>query len=921
MTNSRLIISSLAALVCTFTASLASAHGDPEIPLYVAEDGLDSGRCDNQQAPCASISYALGQAGKGTEIRVAEGTYEITNTEDLFHLLSDVVKVVGGYQSPMNPSLGEPAMSTLTGVPVEYRALLQERGFHVIADRKGIEGPRAAEAARLLSLHETLQSSLPLTPCSNGDAAGLPCEAVDLVAHVAFTDVSSIVGTSNDVWGFVDLNTNREYVIAGFNTGTAVFDVSDPESPQEIGFVAGQNAVWRDIKVYQYFDDAAARWKAYAYVTTDGVTDGMIVIDLTGLPHFIVKRNYVSDFSAAHNVYVSNTEFSTGVSLTGDTPSIIVAGANIGNGRYRAYSLANPASPTFIEDAPITTDRYMHDAASIIITDSRKDTQCVNAATYCNVLLDFNENTIEIWDITDPASPAQLSSTPYANSSYVHSGWWSEDKQFMFVHDELDEQGFGLQTTVRIFSLADLTNPLLAGTWSGPTTAIDHNGFVRGNRYYMSNYARGLTVLDISNPAQPVEVGRLDTYPFTDGSSFVGAWGAYPYLPSGTIAISDIDSGVYLASDETRAVAEGQLSFSKTTFGADEGQQIQLTVDRSGGSAGNVGVDFEIVNATTDAADVQTASGSLAWTSGDIAPKSILLTATADGVDEGLEQMIVRLIAPIGGATLGNANAARVYVSDPGDMSVVQFSSAGIDIAENDGVPAILILQRYGSAVGATSVDYTLTAGDAVSGVNFEGNTSGTVNWADGDATPKTIEFTILDDNQNNPSSFIELTLSNAIGAGFGTNASVQLVIEDGAGSNQAPVSNAGTSQTLDEATVVTLDGSQSNDPDGTNLDYEWTQTSGQAVTLSNTAAVVTTFTAPSVGSDSMLQFQLTVYDVRGSDSSSNTTITVINTDPGNGGGHNNGGGKGGGALGWLALLLLLLPGLRWRRVIQKDDV
>ena len=50
MTISRLIISSLAALACTFGASYACAHGDPEIPLYVAEDGLDSGRCDNQQA-------------------------------------------------------------------------------------------------------------------------------------------------------------------------------------------------------------------------------------------------------------------------------------------------------------------------------------------------------------------------------------------------------------------------------------------------------------------------------------------------------------------------------------------------------------------------------------------------------------------------------------------------------------------------------------------------------------------------------------------------------------------------------------------------------------------------------------------------------------------------------------------------------
>ena len=106
-------------------------------------------------------------------------------------------------------------------------------------------------------------------------------------------------------------------------------------------------------------------------------------------------------------------------------------------------------------------------------------------------------------------------SQPYPNARYTHSGWWTEDGRYLFVHDELDERDFNLNTTVRVFDMANLRAPVLAGSWVGPTRAIDHNGYVRGNRYYFSNYSEGLTVLDITNPATPTRVGFFDTFPAT----------------------------------------------------------------------------------------------------------------------------------------------------------------------------------------------------------------------------------------------------------------------------------------------------------------------------------------------------------------------------------------------------------------------
>jgi choice-of-anchor B domain-containing protein len=773
----------IGALLCS--SAIALAHGDTDEPLFVASAGSDIGDCKDRSNPCQSISYALKRAGKGGQIRVSAGTYEIENAEDLFHIVSGTIDVFGGFlfENDFRPTLQH--VSTLTNVPAQFRTQLERHGFQVIADSKGAERQINLRTEKLLALDTRLQSNMTAAPCTGGTVNGLNCDSVDLLSHMAFGDISDSPNAAADVWGFVDLNTKREYAIIGLDSGTAIIDISNAEIPVEVDFVPGQTATWRDIKVYQIFDQNEARWKAYAYVTTDGASDGLFVIDLSGLPHSVNRINYSSDFSSAHNVYATRTDFSTGISQTGDTPALIIAGSNIDSGQYRAYSLENPESPQYIGNA--NGAGYMHDASSMIVTDARKDTQCAAGGAYCEVLLDFNENEIEIWDITDIASPSLLSATTYANVAYVHSGWWSEDKQYLFVHDELDEQRFGLQTTLRVFSVADLTNPVEVGAWAGSTTAIDHNGFVRGNRYYMSNYSRGLTVLDISNPVTPVAVGNLDTYPFSDTSSFVGAWGAYPYFYSGNIAISDISSGFYLAEDHSRDVPQGSLSYVRTSYGVTEGDQATLEVSRNGGSTGIVAVDYEVLAATASTDDFTVLTGQLTWNSGDTTTKQINISAFNDGVSEPLEHLIVRLVAPTGGATLGNDSTSNLFISDPSAISTVQFFVSSIDVTEQGFATAVITARRDGSAIGAVSVDFDLVDASAESGVDYQGNVSGTFSWADGDAEPRNIEFAVVDDGSTENTEFFELELSNAVGATIGTNGTVRVNISDEAATPPPP--------------------------------------------------------------------------------------------------------------------------------------
>jgi len=93
---------------------------------------------------------------------------------------------------------------------------------------------------------------------------------------------------------------------------------------------------------------------------------------------------------------------------------------------------------------------------------------------------------------------------------------------------------------------------------------------------------------------------------------------------------------------------------------------------------------------------------------------------------------------------------------------------------------------------------------------------------------------------------------------------------------NAPPTANAGTSQAVSGGVLVTLNGTGSNDPDGSIASYAWTQTAGTAVTLSNAAVAQPTFTSPAVGAATTLTFSLVVTDNRGAASSAATVNVTV---------------------------------------------
>ena len=708
--------------------------------------------------PCLTIQYALSVAGKGDQVRVAGGVYRLGDVAHAIQTVAGAVDVQGGFDRFDHFLRQTPVANrtTLTGVPVALRDSLRARGFHVIVDRKG---PDAVARAALAGYKASLTSSAG-ADCDNNAAGGYPCDNVDLLAHMALADLSSAPREAADIWGFVDLNTEREYALLGVDNGLVVIDVTRPSAPFEVGTVPGAYSFWRDVKVTQRYDADAQRWRTYAYVSTE--TGGrLVVVDLTGLPNRVrLGRRFDT---AAHNVYVSNVDYGTGVPLDeARTPALLqVLGSDANAGAFRSFDTSDPFN---LVEVAVSNGEYSHDATSMRVTD-RRASVCKNPDT-CEVLLDFNESEIEIWDFSDQRDPKLLGSTSYANAGYVHSGWWTEDGRFLFVHDEYDETTWDVNTTVRVFDLEYLVDPRLVKVWTGPTAAIDHNGYVRGNRYYMSTYTRGLTVLDITDPREPEEVGYFDTHPATDGAFFSGAWGVYPFLPSGNVLVSDISGGLYVLADGTRLSDHVRLGFSRNAFAGEEGDEVSITVVRSG-AGGAVSVDYAVLGGSADALDVNLSSGTLRWAEsadGTDTEQSISLRLLRDDNAEPIERAFVRLSNPTGGAVLGEISLANVFIGDPGRVSRVGFVEPEVHVDETAG-RVIATVQRTGSPVGAVSVDYEIAPLSASPGADYVAIGPGRLSWADGDATARTIRVPLIADHAEEAAERFEIRLSAVSGA------------------------------------------------------------------------------------------------------------------------------------------------------------
>ena len=383
--------------------------------------------------------------------------------------------------------------------------------------------------------------------CSGGEATVFGCSDVDLVAFIPTKDLGGNRGVRvNDIWGWTDPETNRDYAIVGRTDGTSFVDVTDPPNPVVVGNLPkpdwAPGSTWRDMKVYM----------DHVFVVSDGAANhGMQVFDLTRLREFsgtlltFDQDAHYDRINSVHNIVINEETgfaYAVGSSRGGETCG----------GGLHMIDIRDPKNPTFAgcfadERTGRRETGYSHDAQCVVYRGP--DEEHVGK----EICLGSNETALSIADVTDKENPVALSMSSYPNVGYSHQGWLTEDHSYFYMNDELDEvRGLTQGTRTMIWDVTDLDDPVLVKQHVSENTSSDHNLYIRGNLMFQSNYNSGLRVFDITDMDNPREVGFLDTVPGPDSPSMNGSWSNYPFFQSGIVVVTSGREGLFVVKHRAR---------------------------------------------------------------------------------------------------------------------------------------------------------------------------------------------------------------------------------------------------------------------------------------------------------------------------------------------------------------------------------
>ena len=250
--------------------------------------------------------------------------------------------------------------------------------------------------------------------------------------------------------------------------------------------------------------------------------------------------------------------------------------------------------------------------------------------------------------------------------------------------------------------------------------------------------------------------------PINGTASFSGsrAFSLALSAPAGGATIGEPGSATVTISGDG-SEATGVLQFSASSFPvAQSAGSLTVSVARTGGSAGAASVSYATQGGTAAAgSDFTAAQGTLKWTAGDAAAKTFVIAIAGATPFSGTKSFTVSLSQPAG-ASLGSPATAGVVISGSSAAAVgsLQLSAGTVAVAQGGGAAALTV-NRTGGTSGAVSVAYATAAGTALAGTDFTA-TSGTLNWAAGDAASKTVSVPVSNARPFTGSKAFTLTLS-----------------------------------------------------------------------------------------------------------------------------------------------------------------
>ena len=241
-------------------------------------------------------------------------------------------------------------------------------------------------------------------------------------------------------------------------------------------------------------------------------------------------------------------------------------------------------------------------------------------------------------------------------------------------------------------------------------------------------------------------------------------------------------------------VLSGTLQLSSATYSISEGGgMVTITVTRTGGSSGAVGVNFATSNGTATgggtcggSVDYVNTSGSLMWADGDMASKTFTIPVCNDVIPEPDETVNIALSGATGGATVGTPATSVLTITNddiPGTLSVND-----VRVWEGNGgnVNATFTVSYIGNAI-PVSVQYSTSNGTATAGVDYI-SSSGTLNFNAPAPSPElggsvgqtqTVTVAVVGDTNKEENETFFLNLSNPVNAVIGDGQGVGIINDE----------------------------------------------------------------------------------------------------------------------------------------------
>ncbi|KKK37338.1 hypothetical protein WQ57_14120 [Mesobacillus campisalis] len=388
--------------------------------------------------------------------------------------------------------------------------------------------------------------------------------------HEAAAPEMKVVRPDGKQNSFGDVFAHKGYAYIGTHTqnggngGVRVFDLKDPSNPKEVAVFGNdipgtwqEKVIVKSVNTPDFKGDLAVVSVQQISRTNPASKGGFLLYDVTNpaSPKKLGFYEVTKKTNGTHELY-----------LTMQGNRAIVLAANpyadyYSHGEEKDFQIvdvSNPAKPEKVwEFDPRTLPEIPEDFNGYHWNAPDGKTRPVfNHSTMVDETGKFayismwDLGTI-IFDISNPQDPKFLGRTDFASNQQgsAHSAALAKGGNVLIETREVYvpvrpgyESSYGY---TRIFDIKDKTNPKLLSEFktdlvdnieNGTTFANTvHDPKVHGNTLYLSHYAGGVRAVDISDPANPVEIGK-----YVPEKSDI--WGVY--VDRNFVLASDIGTGL-----------------------------------------------------------------------------------------------------------------------------------------------------------------------------------------------------------------------------------------------------------------------------------------------------------------------------------------------------------------------------------------